>query len=116
MPADAASLSYGASVTGKISADNEADLYAFYGRYGEVISISMTRVDGNLDTYLELLNAAQEVLTRNDDSGGSQNSLIHHFTIPATGMYTIRARRFSGTDGNPNTAGSYVLVLAERAS
>ena len=115
VPADAASLSYGTSVTGKISADNEDDLYAFYGRRGEVISISMTRVDGNLDTYLELLNAAQETVTRNDDTGGSQNSLIDNFSIPATGMYYIKARRYAGTEGNPDTAGSYVLVLAERA-
>ena len=113
-PSDATSLSYGTSVTGKISADNEADLYAFYGRYGEAISISMTRVDGNLDTYLEVLNAAQAVLRRNDDTGGSQNSLIDNFSIPSTGMYYIRARRYAGTDGDPNTAGSYVLVLAER--
>lgn len=75
----------------------------------------MTRVDGNLDTYLELLNAAQETVTRNDDAAGNQNSLIDNFTIPATGMYTIRARRYAGTDGDPNTAGTYVLVLAERA-
>ena len=115
VPVDAVSLSYGTSVTGKISADNEDDLYAFYGRHGEVISISMTRVDGNLDAYLELLNAAQEVVTRNDDTGGSQNSLIDNFSIPSTGMYYIKARRYSGTDGNPNSAGSYVLVLAERA-
>lgn len=116
VPADAVSLSYGTSVTGKISGDKEDDLYAFYGRSGEVISISMTRVDGNLDAYLELLNAGQEVVTRNDDTGGSQNSLIDNFSIPATGMYYIRARRYSGTDGDPNTAGSYVLVLAERAT
>lgn len=115
VPVDAVSLSYGTSVTGKISGDNEDDLYAFYGRRGEVVSISMTRVDGNLDAYLELLNAAQEVAARNDDSGGGQNSLIDNFSIPASGMYYIRARRYAGTDGNPDTAGSYVLVLAERA-
>lgn len=115
VPADTVSLSYGSSVAGKISADNEADLYAFYGRNGEVISISMTRVDGNLDTYLELRNAAQEVAARNDDTGNSQNSLIDNFSIPATGMYYIQARRYAGTDGNPDTAGAYVLVLAERA-
>ncbi len=115
VPADTVSLSYGTSVSGKISADNEADLYAFYGRQGEVVSISMTRVDGNLDAYLELRNAAQEVVTRNDDTGGNQNSLIDNFSIPATGMYYIKARRYAGTDGDLNTAGSYVLVLAERA-
>ena len=97
VPVDAVSLSYGASVTGKISGDNEDDLYAFYGRNGELVSISMTRVDGNLDAYLELLNAGQEVVTRNDDGGGSQNSLIDNFSLPATGMYYIRARRYAGS-------------------
>lgn len=116
VPGDAHSLRYGASVSGKISGDNESDLYAFYGRRNEVVSISMTRVDGNLDTYLELLNAAQEVVTRNDDTGPSQNSLIDNFSLPATGMYYIRARRYAGTDGNSETAGAYVLVLAERAA
>ena len=114
MPPGAVSLNYGTSVTGKISGDNEADLYAFYGRHGDGVSISMTRVDGNLDAYLELLNSAQEIATKNDDSGNSQNALIENFRIPATGMYYIRARRYSGNDGNANTAGSYVLVLAEQ--
>ncbi len=113
-PADAVSLKYGTSVSGKINGDNEQDLYAFYGRRGDVVAISMTRVDGNLDAYLELLNSGQEIVTKNDDTANSQNSLINNFALPATGMYYIRARRYSGTDGNPNTAGAYVLVLAEK--
>ncbi len=114
LPSGVQSLNYGTSVNGKISADKESDLYAFYGRQGEVVTISMTRVDGNLDAYLQLLNSAQEVVTSNDDGGADQNALISNFAIPAAGMYYIRARRFFGTDGNPDTAGAYVLVLAER--
>ena len=76
----------------------------------------MTRVDGDLDAYLQLLNSAQEVVTSNDDSGANQNALISNFVIPASGMYYIRARRYFGSDGDPDTAGAYVLVLAERAS
>ncbi len=116
LPPDTATLNYGTSVTGRISADNSGDLYVFYGRAGEIISISMTRVDGNLDAYLELLNNAQEVVAANDDGGNNQNALIANYSLPTTGMYSIRARRFSGSDGNPNTAGAYVLVLAERQS
>lgn len=114
LPPDTATLNYGTSVTGKISADNPEDLYVFYGRAGEVVSISMTRVDGNLDAFLELLNNAQEVVAGNDDGGNNQNALIANYSLPTTGMYTIRARRFSGSEGNPNTVGAYVLVLAER--
>ena len=117
VPPGAISLELGASVAGRISADNPADTYAFYGRQGDIVSISMTRVDGNLDALLELLNSAQEVLTRNDDrAANDQNALINHFTLPATGTYYIRARRYAGTDGDSDTTGAYVLVLAERAN
>ena len=116
MPPDAATLTYGATANGKISGDNPADLYAFYGRAGEVVSISMTRVDGNLDAFLELLNKAGEIVASNDDGGNNQNALIANFALPTTGMYTIKARRFSGSQGNPDTSGAYVLVLAERAN
>ena len=117
VPPGAVSLDYGTSVTGQINGDNQADTYAFYGRQGEVVSISMTRVDGDLDALLELLNGAQEVVTRNDDrAANDQNALIDHFALPATGTYYIRARRYAGADGNADTVGSYVLVLAERAS
>ena len=114
VPSDAANINYGTSVPGKIDAANEHDLYAFYARQGEIITVSMTRVDGDLDAYLELLNASQEVVLSNDDGGNGQNALIDSYTIPFSGLYYIRARRFSGGNGNPNTSGSYVLVLAER--
>ena len=114
IPADALSINYGASVTGNISAEDEQDLYAFYARQGDIITISMTRVDGDLDTYLELLDAAQAVLLSNDDGGNGQNSLIDGYSVPASGLYYIRARRFFGVEGNPDTSGSYALVLAER--
>lgn len=116
LPPDAASIDYGTSVPGKIDAANQQDLYAFYARQGEIITVSMTRVDGDLDAYLELLDAAQEVLLSNDDGGNGQNALIDSYTIPFSGLYFIRARRFFGSNGNPNTAGSYVLILAERFS
>ncbi len=115
VPPGTVSLDYGTSVNGRINDLNQADTYAFYGRQGEVVSISMTRVDGNLDALLELLNGAGEVVTRNDDrSGNDQNALIDNFALPATGTWYIRARRYAGTDGDANTSGAYVLVLAER--
>lgn len=117
VPPDTVSLEFGSSVTGNISEQNPQDVYAFYGRRGEIVSISMTRVDGNLDALLELLNGAQEVVTRNDDrAANDQNALVDHYALPATGTYYIRARRYAGTDGNANTSGAYVLVLAERVN
>ncbi len=116
VPEGVISLSYGTSVTGKIGADNQADIYAFYGRQGELVSIAMTRMDGNLDAYLELLDGTQQVVTQNDDGGNGQNALINNFPLPASGTYFVRARRYTGNTGDPETTGAYVLVLAERAN
>lgn len=117
IPPGTISLEFGTSVTGKISDDKPQDIYAFYGRQGEVVSISMTRVDGDLDALLELLNGAQELVTRNDDrAANDQNALIDHFALPASGTYYISARRYAGNDGDSDTTGAYVLVLAERVN
>ena len=48
-------------------------------------------------------------------SGGGQNARIARYVLPKTGIYYVRAARFSGKDGNPNTHGSFVLVLAKLA-
>lgn len=112
-PPGTLSLDFGSSVTGKISADNEADIYALYGRRGERVTAAMTRMDGDLDPYLELLDAAQTIVTTNDDGGNGQNALINSYPLPASGTYYLRARRYSGDNGNPDTSGAYVLVLAE---
>jgi hypothetical protein len=107
-------LNYGASVTGNINPDNLVDLYAFYANQGDVITISMNRSDGNLDTVVDLLDDAQQLILRDDDGGNGQNSRIERYDIPATGLYYIRAQRYDGTTGDANTTGSYVLVLAQR--
>ncbi len=61
---------------------------------------------------LAILNAQQNPLTSDDDSGGEQNARIS-FTVPSTGLYYIVATRYSGSNGNPNTAGTYLLTLAQ---
>jgi len=54
---------------------------------GDVITVSMTRSDGDLDPFLRLLN-------------GDLNSLV--------------SDDYSGSTGNANTSGSFILVLARR--
>jgi hypothetical protein len=61
---------------------------------------------------VSILDGTLRSLASNDDSDG-QNSRIDRFTLPATGLYYIRASRFSG-EGRPPTRGSFILVLAQR--
>lgn len=105
---------YGTSTTGTINDEIPEELYAFWGSAGDAITISMTRGDGDLDPVLELLNDRQERLLRNDDSTESQNARIDRYILQYTGIHYIRTTRYSGQNGNPNTRGSYLLVLALR--
>ncbi len=114
VPEGVTTLNYGTSVTGNINVDNLEDLYAFYATQGDTITISMNRSDGNLDTVVELLDNLQQRILRDDDGGNGQNSRVERYNIPYTGLYYIRAQRYDGANGDPNTSGSYVLVLAER--
>lgn len=112
--ADAVNISYGTRASGEIGAADTEDLYVFYGRQDEDITISMTRSEGDLDPVLELLDSAQTLVLSDDDSGPGQSALIDSYVIPESGLYYIRARRYAGSQGDPNTAGSYALTLAQR--
>lgn len=104
-------LEYGSVVQGTISSTTPQVVYAFVGRKGDAVTVTMDRASGNLDARVVILDANQRQLASDDDSGEGQNSLLH-FTVPATGVYYLAATRFSGTDGDPNTTGTYTLTLA----
>ena len=104
-------LTYGFSTTGTLDAVTSEVVYAFFGREGDVITISMNRSNGDLDPFLYLLNSDLVILQSNDDNGIDQNALINSYTLPSTGVFYIRATRFSS---DPPTTGSFNLVLAQR--
>lgn len=105
-------ISYGTTITGRIDEITPEILFVFFGTKGDAITISLNRGDGDLDPTLYLLDSNQTVIKQDDDSGGGQNARMTRFVLPESGAYYIKAARFSGTDGNPNTQGSFVLVLA----
>jgi pre-peptidase len=105
-------ISYGTTITGRVDDATPEVMFAFWGIKGDAVTISLNRGDGDLDPVLNILNSDQNVVKQDDDSGGGQNARIARYVLPRTGIYYIRATRFSGTDGNPHTAGSFILVLA----
>lgn len=108
---DIARLEYGSSVQGSITNAVPQVVYAFVGQIGDVLTITMDRVDGNLDARVVVLDVNQRPLASDDDSGDGQNARLG-FTVPNSGVYYLAATRFSGTDGDPNTTGTYKLTLA----
>lgn len=109
-------IEYGTTVTGVITDETPGVLYAFVGQRGDVIRVGMNRVDGNLDPRIVILNTNQDPLTSDDDGGEGQNSLIQSFTVSNSGVYYLLATRYSGTQGNANTTGSYSLTLTRAES
>ncbi|MEM6526725.1 MAG: PPC domain-containing protein [Chloroflexota bacterium] len=110
---DSLPILYGSTVTGVIDDNASSVLYAFFGNQGDVISVSMNRGDGNLDPFISLLDGEQQLLLNDDDSGSAQNARIEQFVLPETGVYYVRATRYTGNDGDSDTRGSYILVLAQ---
>ncbi len=112
---DVTRLEYGSIVQGTITSTTPQVVYAFVGRKGDALTVTMDRVSGNLDARVVILDLNQRQLASDDDGGDGQNARLT-FTIPSTGVYYLAATRFSGTDGDPNTTGTYTLTLAQAGS
>jgi hypothetical protein len=105
-------LEYGSSVSGVINDATPQVVYGFAGNIGETVMVTMTRIDGNLDPHVSILDGELREIASDDDSGGDRNARIERFTLPASGIFFIQASRFSG-EGLP-TSGGYVLVISQR--
>ncbi len=71
------------------------DAYTFAGETGQVMTIELT---GEFDTMLVLKGPDGEIITSNDDYGGTLNSTIV-LTLPASGEYSAIASSFGGEGG-----------------
>ena len=71
--------------------DNPADFdkFQFYGYSGQTITLTMSSSD--FDAKLDLLDADEVLITRNDDHGGGTNSYITR-ELSADGLYIILAQ------------------------
>jgi hypothetical protein len=96
-------IAYG-DVVEAVLRSGDGDRYTFEGAEGDIVTI---RMEGDFDTYLELYDPNDSMLTSDDDSGGDLNSLIDSFVLPEDGTYAIVARPLSG-DGS----GTYTLTLS----
>ena len=91
-------------------ADNAAAEYRFIGEPGQYITISLDSDD--FDAYVRLLDANQEQIAADDDSGGNLNSKIGPIRLEAGGVYTIVAASLDGF-----STGAYTLrVLSASAN
>jgi hypothetical protein len=105
-------LSYGQTVSGAIDDETVSQVYTFSGSANDPVRITMRAGEESaLDCYLELQDAAGNVIDANDDidPGVIRDSRINT-KLPADGTYTIIASRYVGPDAEP-TSGDYQLTL-----
>lgn len=105
-------LAYGDVATGTINDSNLDDRYVFTGNADDIVTIRMEATDGDLDTYVSILNENGVEIAFNDDDfgiGGSKDSAILSFKLPTNGTYTIVATRYGVYYGS--TSGGYELTL-----
>lgn len=102
-------IAYGTSVSGQLDSTRVLEEYVFFGQEGDVITISMERVSGNLDSLLTLYDSDRKQLAFDDDGGGNQNSRIEQFILPRDDMYILVASRYERETGTTN--GAYILSL-----
>ncbi len=107
-------ISYEDSVQGVITNEAPELMYTFEGQTGDVVTISMARTSGDLDTYLLLMAPNGEKITENDDIvSGNTDSLIEAFTLPDDGTYTIVVTRYQRRTGT--STGEFTLTLGTGA-
>jgi hypothetical protein len=102
----------GQPVSGTIGEDSFRHIYALTGQGDEVLSISMSRLSGDLDPLLLLIDSDGAILGLSDDEGEHANALLEAQRLPEGGRYFIVATRFGQEHGT--TAGTFSL-LVERA-
>lgn len=95
------------TVSGQLSDASPIQRYAFQGRGGQTLTITLSTDMPQLDPVLFLRNPDGELLAQNDnalDPTLRQNAQIVEIELPRNGIYVIEATRFRGF-------GQYVLEI-----
>jgi hypothetical protein len=80
------------------------DFYTFFGQAGQTVTINMA--SAAFDTFLFLLDPADNIVATDDDGGGGTNSRIVHTLNQTSSDWAIGANAF-----DPLTTGPYTLSL-----
>lgn len=108
-------LVYGQTETGEITDERYLVFYVFEGSLGDVITIDVNNLSGNLDSVLHLYQSVGDgwlEIANNDDSeiGGTYEAMLQNIVLPQTGTYLIVVGRY-GLD-RESTFGTFTITLS----
>jgi hypothetical protein len=96
-------------VSGQIDDAKFVHFWDFDVQAGDVVTITMRASGGNLDPFLVILDANNQVIAYDDDSGGRKDAQVRNIKFTQAGTYTAAATRFGQAQGN--SSGTYTLSL-----
>jgi hypothetical protein len=102
-------LFYGQVIQDTLNSSIDRQVYYFQARRGDVVSITMTPVSGNLDPVLYLADNSGNVLAASDDVNNTLGAAIRTLQIPEDNFYFIITTRFG--HGLGVTEGTFELTL-----
>ncbi len=105
-------LAYGDTANGSISNIDPTARFRFRGGSGDTVTIQMTAISGDLDSFLLLVDASGTTVATDDNSAGGTDAEIVT-TLNATGDYFIIATRRGQEQGL--SAGDFLLSLTSDA-
>ncbi|MBZ0288961.1 MAG: matrixin family metalloprotease [Anaerolineae bacterium] len=97
-------------VSGELDDQQFAHFWDFNVVAGDTVTIDMQASEGDLDSLLVLIDANDNVLAFDDDSGGGRDAQLAHLQFPQGGTYTVAATRYAQAQGY--TEGTYILSIA----
>ncbi len=100
-------ISYGVNQSGTINNDTPEIIYSFQGNAGDVVSLAMVNVSGDLDPTLKITDAFGNELAVNEDVNVLNNFEARIEALPLTysGYYNIVATRY--LEGAGTTSGRF---------
>lgn len=103
-------------ITGEISDESYFVAYIFTGSTGDIVSVEMSDISGELDAYVIVINRrTRAILAENDDDERSEttNAYISNITLPENGEYIVLATRYQGADGTSSGEFSLQVIKSE---
>jgi len=87
----------------------DVDIYAVSVAAGSVLTVDIDAASlatpSTLDSYVRIFNASGSQLAFNDDSGGTEDSLVA-YTAPTSGTYYVGVSSYHNSSYRPATAGT----------
>lgn len=98
-------LTYGRSRADRIQSPAGVCRYEFNAQAGDIVTIAMNRLTGDLDPYLEL-RGLDGTFVNDDDGNGGRDSLIAGYRLTRGGRYDIIARSWDSA-----CSGDFVITV-----